>query len=176
MNPEHTVPTIDDNGVGIGDSHAISIYLIEKYAKDDKLYPKDLLKRTRVHQRLFFDASSLFVRLRDCSAAIFRGGATEIGPEKLTPIVASLELLESTLVDSYLTGNDWTLADISVANTILAMEIYYPVDAAKLPKVHAWLQRVNKNIPHFAETNGPHIENYRALIQQFLQKNKEQAS
>lgn len=175
MNPEHTVPTIDDNGVGIGDSHSISIYLIEKYAKDDKLYPKDLVKRTRVHQRLFFDASSLFVRLRDCSAAIFRGGATDV-TDKVKPIADALELLETTLVDAYLTGNDWTLADISVANTILAMEIYYPVDAAKLPKVHAWLQRVDKNVPHFAETNGPHIENYRALIKEYLQKNKEQAS
>jgi hypothetical protein len=39
--------------------------LISKYGKDDSLYPKDLQKRAVVDQRLHFDSSILFPRLRD---------------------------------------------------------------------------------------------------------------
>lgn len=44
-------------------SHAIALYLIEKYAQDDYLYPKNDFKlRTVINDRLFFDASFLFPR------------------------------------------------------------------------------------------------------------------
>lgn len=44
-------------------SHAINLYLIEKYAPDDYLYPKhDFLLRTAINDRLFFDAGFLFPR------------------------------------------------------------------------------------------------------------------
>lgn len=41
------------------DSHAIVCYLVGKYGKTDELYPKDLVKRERVDQRLYFDAIAL---------------------------------------------------------------------------------------------------------------------
>lgn len=63
MNPQHTVPTLDDNGFVIWDSHAINGYLIGKYGKDDALYPKDVEKRAVVDQRLHFDSGILFPRL-----------------------------------------------------------------------------------------------------------------
>jgi len=31
------------------------MYLVDKYAKDDSLYPKDLKRRALVNERLFFD-------------------------------------------------------------------------------------------------------------------------
>ena len=63
MNPQHTVPTLDDDGFTIWDSHAISTYLVSKYAKDDSLYPKDLQKRAVVDQRLHFESGIIFSRL-----------------------------------------------------------------------------------------------------------------
>jgi glutathione S-transferase len=40
------VPTlVDDDGFTLSDSHAIMIYLLSKYAKNDNLYPKDLKKK-----------------------------------------------------------------------------------------------------------------------------------
>lgn len=56
INPQHTVPTLVDDGVTIWDSNAIIMYLVDKYAKDDSLYPKDLAIRAKIHQRLFFGA------------------------------------------------------------------------------------------------------------------------
>lgn len=90
INPAGTIPALVDNSIVLCDrldsvylclywlcinriiigtfffffsSHAINLYLIEKYAKDDYLYPKnDMLLRSRINDRLFFDASFLFPR------------------------------------------------------------------------------------------------------------------
>lgn len=63
VNPSGTVPALVDGDVTVWDSHAIGIYLVQKFAKDDKLYPKDFLRRTIINERLFFEASYLFARL-----------------------------------------------------------------------------------------------------------------
>ncbi|KAF4531265.1 hypothetical protein B566_EDAN019338 [Ephemera danica] len=60
MNPQHTVPTLDDNGFYIWDSHAINAYLVTKYGKNDSLYPRDPQKRAIIDQRLHFDSGILF--------------------------------------------------------------------------------------------------------------------
>ena len=63
INPSKTIPALVDGDVLVCDSHAINLYLIEKYAKDVYLYPKnDFLLRTIINDRLFFDAAFLFPR------------------------------------------------------------------------------------------------------------------
>ncbi|XP_049803089.1 glutathione S-transferase 1-like isoform X2 [Schistocerca nitens] len=57
MNPMHQIPTINDGGFFLSESHAIVTYLADKYAKNENLYPKDILKRSIVHERLFFDVA-----------------------------------------------------------------------------------------------------------------------
>lgn len=41
-------------------------YLVEKYAKDDSLYPKDPKKRGIVDQRLYFDIGTLYDNIGTC--------------------------------------------------------------------------------------------------------------
>ena len=55
MNPQHTIPTMVDGEVVLNESRAIAAYLVNKYGKNDKLYPKDPVARARVDQRLYFD-------------------------------------------------------------------------------------------------------------------------
>lgn len=64
MNPQHTIPTLDDDGFVLWDSHAIAAYLVGKYGKDDSLYPKDLQKRALVDQRLHFESGIIFACVR----------------------------------------------------------------------------------------------------------------
>lgn len=63
INPEHTVPTLDDNGFIIRESHVINTYLIQKYSRADYLYPQDLQKRTLIDQCLYFDCGVIQPRL-----------------------------------------------------------------------------------------------------------------
>lgn len=168
------MPTLVDGDFAIWDSHTICAYLVDKYGKDDKLYPKDLELRARCNQRLFFDSGSLFVRLRDCSLYVFIKGGTEIPHEMIEPINGAYDTLEAFLaVDPFLVGNQFTIADISVANTILPLEIYAPLKPNKHPKTIAWLERVKETIPHLDEINGNQIEAYRQLINSSKQKNKQ---
>lgn len=64
INPQHCLPTIDDNGYVLWESRAIACYLADKYGKDDQWYPKDLQLRGLVNQRLYFDSSTLYVKIR----------------------------------------------------------------------------------------------------------------
>ncbi|KAF2889239.1 hypothetical protein ILUMI_16934, partial [Ignelater luminosus] len=64
INPQHTVPVLVDDGKVICDSHVISTYLIDKYGKDDSLYPKDLYKRALVNEKLYFNIGSLFANTK----------------------------------------------------------------------------------------------------------------
>ena len=55
INPQHNIPTVDDNGFYLNESRFICGYLVQEYAKDDTLYCKETKKRDLVDQRLYFD-------------------------------------------------------------------------------------------------------------------------
>lgn len=48
------MPVLVDGDMNLFDSSAIAIYLVQKYAKDDSLYPKDPEKLAKVNEKLFY--------------------------------------------------------------------------------------------------------------------------
>lgn len=76
INPQHTAPLLVDGDYVLSESRAIAIYLAEKaFPNGHSLYPTDLKQRGLVNQRLYFDATVLYPRIRAIcvSNIIFRG-------------------------------------------------------------------------------------------------------
>uniref|UniRef100_T1H546 Uncharacterized protein n=1 Tax=Megaselia scalaris TaxID=36166 RepID=T1H546_MEGSC len=109
-NPQHTVPTLEYNGNFIHDSHAIIIFLVEKFGKDDSLYPKDPLKRAICNQRMFFNSGILFPTMR---AITIQGNVPKA---KFDAVRSGFEFLEKFLEGHlFVSGNTMTIADICCA-------------------------------------------------------------
>lgn len=174
MNPEHTLPTLDDNGFIICDSQAICTYLVEKYAHNDQLYPKDIQLRTKCNERLIFNAAALNERLRDIGNPIYFKGCTEIPQSKVDSIATSLELLEALLAkDPFLVGQNYTIADICAGVTVLFLGVYVPIKPKKFPKIVTWQNRINQTIPLFDEMNGKYTQQHAQVIHSIIEKNKQ---
>lgn len=153
LNPQHTIPLlIDTDGSIIVDSHAICAYLVEKYAKTDALYPKQLVQRAQVDARLHFDTGFLFARLRFLVESIFYFGYKALDADKVEYVQRAWPLLEGFLAEAnYLCGDQLTIADICCGATICAVDRLAPIDAAKYPKLTAWRKRLTDELPAFVK-------------------------
>ncbi|KAL1502343.1 hypothetical protein ABEB36_007497 [Hypothenemus hampei] len=155
VNPTHTVPTLDDNGFIVWDSHAIIQYLADKYSKDDHFYPINLEKRTLVNQMLFFDTSIIFPSLALAVRPVYYDGATSVPKEKLDVIDSSLGFLEVLLKDKeFVTGSHLTIADICLLATVSTINIFYPLQVEKYPKTKNWFDSLKKSSFYQANLDG----------------------
>ncbi|CAG9854861.1 unnamed protein product [Phyllotreta striolata] len=170
-NPQHTVPLLDDDGFLLADSHAIMVYLVSKYAKDDSLYPKDLKKRAIIDHRLHFDSSCLFARGVNISMGLIFFGDKSIDPKKLQGVEEAYGIVEKFLEDSpYVAGDSLSLADISFITTITSWNVSIaPVNAAKYPKITAWIKKMQQ-LPYYQEINQHPLNVYEKLVKSKLSK------
>lgn len=130
--------------------------------------------RAKCNQRLFFDAASLFIRVRDYTNYILKGGK-EISQEKIDTIYLAYDILEAFLAsDEFLVGKTLTIADISNAVTVILLETYAPLKTEKNSKIIDWLKRVRQTIPFFDEINMKPSDDYRQMIVNVLEKNNQQ--
>ncbi|KAI8119125.1 Glutathione S-transferase 1 [Lucilia cuprina] len=163
-NPQHTVPTLEDDGHYISDSHAIIAYLVSKYAKDDSLYPKDLLKRALVDQRLHFEGGVAYYALRNISLPLWLRNDNQVPQEKIDAIVETYNFLEIFLKDlPFIAGNHLTIADFSIVSIVTSLEPILDIDTSKYPKLTAWLKRM-KTLPYYQEANGNGAQQYSEMI------------
>nr|QII57455.1 glutathione-S transferase delta1 [Xenocatantops brachycerus] len=155
MNPEHTVPTVDDNGFYLWESRAIIGYLVDQYAKDDTLYPKDAKKRALVNQRLFFDLSTLYGAFSDYYYPVMFYGAQKFDPEKFKKLEQAFEFL-----NTFLEGKEWvagasmTIADYTIVSSVSAADAV-GFGYKRYPNVHAWFERAKKAIKSYDELYHP---------------------
>lgn len=172
MNPHHTVPTLEDNGHFVWDSHAIATYIIQKYANDDTLYPKDLLVRSSIDQRLHFDSGVLFPALRNSIYSILVDGNGSFSSRLIKGVQSAYNLLNSLFLDNlYLVGNTLTVADLACVTTVTQLEVVLPIDDNVYPNIRPWLNRMEE-LPNFYDLNTDSVEAFREFLHEFMEGNK----
>lgn len=152
MNPKQSIPTMNDDGYVLTDSHAINCYLVDKYAKDESLYPKDLQKRALVNEFLYFDTGVLFANAKNAFKPVFLQQTSTIAEEKMNRLNEGYEQLNKLLEGKkWLVGDSYTLADICCVATTSSAAVIVNMD--NYPNVKAWLQRCEKELPGYKECN-----------------------
>ena len=169
-NPQHTIPTLEDDGQFIWDSHAIIAYLVRKYGKTDALYPKDFLKRAVVDQRLHYENGILFVTcIRHVISPVFKGASSKAEFESKKKIIEdAFDMLETFLENhSYMAGDELTLADLSIITSVSSLTVAVPLDDSKHSKLQAWIERL-KQLPYYQEANGVGAEKIKEFVAPLL--------
>ncbi|KAG5676409.1 hypothetical protein PVAND_006247 [Polypedilum vanderplanki] len=138
LNPHHTVPVLVDGDFVLYESRPICIYLIEKYSKDDSLYPRDPKRRAIVNQRLYFDMATLFQRF----AEYYYPQVLKKLPadkERLKSFEEAMKILELFLdKQKFVAHTDkMTIADISIAATINTCELG-GYNLSRYPNIFKW--------------------------------------
>ncbi|KAL2714501.1 glutathione S-transferase [Vespula squamosa] len=163
MNPQHTIPTMNDNGFYLWESRAIMGYLVDQYGKSDSLYPKDAKKRAVVNQRLFFDANVLYQSFAEYYYPMIFSGA----PKDLTKyekIEKALEFLDKFLEnENYVAGKNMTIADHSITATITNLELI-DYDLSKFTNINKWFKRMKSEIVKYDEICLEGIKALRSIV------------
>jgi len=164
MNPQHTVPTVNDNGFSLWESRSIMTYFANQYGKDDSLYPKDAKKRAMVDQRMYFDLGTLYARFADYYYPVmFAGGSYE--PAKLTKCDEAFQFLETFLTSTpYTAGDCLTLADLTLVATVTTYEVV-GYDLSPYPHVNKWLAKIKAEAAGYEEANGKNAMLFKQLFE-----------
>ncbi|CAK1584275.1 unnamed protein product [Parnassius mnemosyne] len=151
LNPQHCVPTLDDDGFILWESRAIACYLSDKYGKDDSLYPKDLKRRAVVNQRLYFDSSFLYVKIRAICYPILFQGVTEIAKVLKDDLNTTLGFLDKFLDNSkWVAGDNCTIADTSIYASLSSI-LAVGWDISTFPNIQRWLKECEQ-LPGYEES------------------------
>ncbi|CAG9864020.1 unnamed protein product [Phyllotreta striolata] len=163
LNPQHTVPTIDDNGFVLWESRAIMTYLANQYANNDTLYPKDPKKRAVVDQRLYFDMGTLYKSFGDYFYPMAFANAPA-DPEKLKAVQAALAFLDGFIGNNeYVAGDSLTLADLAIVSSVSTIELA-KIDLSAHGNVVRWFSKVKATAPGYVEANEKPLQDFRKFV------------
>lgn len=157
------------------DSSAIAIYLVEKYAKDDSLYPKDLRKRTKVNEVLFYVGNYIFPRVFQLFVAGYFGAETEVPQKRIDEILRGYQAIESFLENNdYLTGSTLTLPDLYLWANIESLGQVIPVDAEQFPNFTRWWKKMREHPSNEMNKTAAdeHVAFYRKCVEDAIAKFK----
>jgi len=153
MNPNGLVPTIDDDGFILWESHAIVRYLARKHGVG-KLWPTDPVTAADADRWMDWYHTTLFVGVRVMFQTLIR-----TPPEKRNMVEveenrkkaeAAFRLLEAHLAkNDYMTGRTFTMGDIPVGVATYRW-LNLPIERPAMPAVERWHARLAER-PAFRE-------------------------
>ncbi|GAB0096508.1 glutathione S-transferase 1-1 [Sergentomyia squamirostris] len=139
INPQHCLPTIDDDGFIMWESRAILAYLVNSRAPGSSFYPVDPKKRAVIDSRLSFD-STIMNAIGNVISVIY-SGETEIPQNKKDKVYALLGHM-NTFVEGkkYLAGDDLTIADFAFLSTFATLKVV-GANIEKFSNLVKWYKR-----------------------------------
>jgi len=166
INPQHCLPTIDDNGFILWESRAIMTYFANKYAPDSPIYPSNPQERAVVDRVLQFDLGTFYRSLGEYLVPILREGKTldNLDPEKEKKVKEALQLLDDSLVKhTYVAGDKLTLADLSILASLTFAEVF-DYDVSGYKNVKSWSDRLKRELPYYDEVNTEPITMFKSYV------------
>jgi len=146
MNPTGLVPTIDDDGFTLWESHTIVRYLCAKHSAG-KLWPTD--PKARADAERWMDWAFTFQNaMRNVFWGLIRtppekrdAKAIEEGAKKSHELAA---LLDKALADKpYVAGASFTMGDIPIGAEVQRY-LRVPIERPALPQLRAWFERLRE--------------------------------
>lgn len=125
INPMGKVPAIVDGDFKLWESGAILLYLAEKYGP-----PLTLEQRSEINQWILFANATLGI-----------GIFVETSRAKEMPVLFP-PLNERFSQQSYLLGDEFTVADVAVGSILAYMPLMLQLDFADYPGIKAYLERI----------------------------------
>ena len=143
MNPNGLVPTIDDDGFVLWESHSIVRYLSAKHGKG-VLWPQD--ERTRAVANQWMDWAFTFQGgVRDAFWNLIRTPAEKRDAKAIEASRAKSGQL-AAILDAALDGKLYVAGSFSMGDIPLGAEVQrwmrLPMERPKLPHLEAWFERL----------------------------------
>lgn len=168
VNPRGTIPAIDDEGVVLWESHAILIYLAEKYGWTD-LWPDDIVQRAEINQYLHFHHRNTRELVIQWSRALWPAVFGVENPDEAWlrrntfpglqnnayVVEQTLGIIDGMLAEqAYLAGPTATLADIVAYEELGQNQPKYAdcSDYSGLPNIERWLVSM-ESLPYHAQAH-----------------------
>ncbi|MGH6628629.1 MAG: glutathione S-transferase family protein [Burkholderiales bacterium] len=143
LNPNGLVPTLDEDGFILWESHSIVRYLAAKYGKG-VLWPVDVRARAVANQWMDW-AFSFQSSVRDAFWGLIR-----TPPEKRDPAAIesarvksgeTIRVLDAALADRLYVGGAFSMGDIPIGCEVQRW-MRLPMERPKHPNVEAWFERL----------------------------------
>lgn len=144
LNPNGKIPVLTDGDFVIWESMAINMYLCEKYKPE--LLGQTPENKGKIYQWSFWALGELqpplienFIQLTFVPEVQRDQNKIEKNKERLPSL---FEILDNALASSkYLTGEEFTLADLNTASVVLVSE-YIKYDLSSYKNITSWLNAI----------------------------------
>jgi glutathione S-transferase len=170
--PNHTIPTIVDNGFVLWEPRAIMRYLCNQYARDTTLYPKEPKRRAAVDRWLDFD-----ITLNEVVKDLIL--AKEVIPgkfpieEKMIEYKKLMRVFDRMVAEKhYITGEHLTIADLTLMATIHKIHVFR-FEVNEFQNVWRWFSTLRTELPYFDEINDYTKEEVKEVMEKVLMKEKD---
>lgn len=145
MNPNGLVPTIDDDGFILWESHAIVRYLAHKHGRG-KLWPDNLQTAASADRWMDWNNTTLWPMMRPVFWELVRVAPDKRNmaavEENTKKLAGSLAIVDANLAgNKYMTGDVFSMGDIPIG--VAAFRWFnLPIERTPLRNFEAWYQRI----------------------------------